>query len=80
MQGMSDKQELIVTPDGFPDYFRGWMIANDLQTVQECADRLGVISKLVYLLLRGDRTPSKDILEKVGLETVYRAKRPSGKR
>jgi hypothetical protein len=34
----------------------------------------------IYAILAGDRLPSKSLLEKLGLETVYRIKPESGKK
>lgn len=40
--------------------------------VQGYAKKLGVTHKLVYMMINGARLPSKALLKKLGLETVYR--------
>jgi plasmid maintenance system antidote protein VapI len=36
------------------------------------AKKLGITHKLVYMMINGARLPSKALLKKLGLETVYR--------
>jgi excisionase family DNA binding protein len=83
---MNRPKELIVTPAKgpsvpggvpFPDYLRGWMVANGYETVQQVADYLGVKRELVYMMLSGGRDPSEAVREKVGIETVWRVTRPA---
>jgi predicted transcriptional regulator len=40
--------------------------------VKAYADKLGVPHQTIYAILTGARLPSKALLEKLGLETVYR--------
>jgi hypothetical protein len=44
------------------------------------AERLGVPHQTIYAILSGARLPSKAMLEKLGLEMVYRIKPASGKK
>lgn len=39
-------------------------------SVPEAADKLGVSKSLLYMVLRGDRQPSDDLLKKLGLVRV----------
>lgn len=75
---MSKKENsLIIEPGDFHVYLKAWMGANGYQSVEQLAVRLGVSRELVYMLLTGSRKPSAAILEKVGLETVFRAVAPA---
>jgi predicted DNA-binding transcriptional regulator AlpA len=46
----------------------------------EYAEQMGVPRQTIYAILNGDRLPSKALLKKLGLETVYRIKPESGKK
>lgn len=39
-------------------------------SVQEAADKLGVSKSLLYMVLRGERQPSDELLKKLGLTRV----------
>jgi len=42
--------------------------------VRGYAEKLGVPHQTIYAIMSGYRLPSKSLLEKLGLETVYRIK------
>jgi predicted transcriptional regulator len=48
--------------------------------VQAFAEKLDVPHQTIYAILTGSRLPSKSLLDKLGLETVYRIKPASGKK
>jgi transcriptional regulator with XRE-family HTH domain len=76
--GMSEERsDLIIEPKDFPVFLKARMMRD---TVAEYAAKLGVTPKMLYMLLSGDRKPSAAILEKVGLEVVFRAVGDRGKR
>jgi len=48
--------------------------------VKGYAEKLGVSHKMVYMIMNGSRLPSKALLKKLGLETVYRIAKEGGKK
>lgn len=69
---MAEKNpDLVIEPEDFPVFLKARMLTD---SVAEYAEKTGIHPKLLYLLLNGQRKPSAEILEKVGLEVVYRAK------
>jgi predicted transcriptional regulator len=48
--------------------------------VQAFAEKLGVPHQTIYAILTGARLPSKVLLDKLGLETVYRIRPVAGKK
>lgn len=73
-QSMSDKPQLIIHPSDFHVFLKARMMRD---SVAEFAEKLGVTPTHIYLLLKGDRQPSKEMLAKLGLEVYYGV--PSGK-
>jgi hypothetical protein len=71
--GMSKQQpDIIIEPENFRLFLMAWRGQHG--SMAECAAKLGVSQKLIYMLLSGDRKPSAAILKKLGLEVVYRVK------
>ena len=71
------RQDLIIDPKDFPVFLKARMMN---QSVAEYAVETGIHPQQIYNLLQGKRLPSKEDLQKVGLEIVYRAKaRPASK-
>ena len=48
--------------------------------VKGYADKLGVPHQTIYAIMTGARFPSKALLDKLGLETVYRIRSVAGKK
>jgi transcriptional regulator with XRE-family HTH domain len=61
---------LIIKRDEFRIYLMATMGSRGF-TVEEFAEKLGVTGTTVYALLSGDLAPSDEIIEKIGLESVY---------
>lgn len=70
---MADKKtDLIIDPKDFPIFLKARMMSD---SVAEYSAKTGIHPQQIYNLLQGKRTPSKEDLEKMDLEIVYRAKR-----
>jgi transcriptional regulator with XRE-family HTH domain len=59
------------TIEEFPVFLAGFMHAKR-KTPKEFAAFLGVSPQLLYMLRNGSRSPSQEILKKIGLEVAYR--------
>jgi predicted transcriptional regulator len=71
------RQLMIIEPENFADFLKGVMMGD---TVAEFSARTGINQNLLYMMVQGKREPSEAVLDKVGLEIVYREKpRPAGK-
>jgi predicted transcriptional regulator len=65
------QQDLIIDPRDFPVFLKARMMTD---SVAEYAEKTGIHQQLMYYMLQGNRPPSAEVLKKVGLEIVYRAK------
>jgi transcriptional regulator with XRE-family HTH domain len=63
----------IVPPEEFPVWLR-LLIAGSGLTVTDYAAKIGVSRQALHALLRGDNAPSRQVLEKSGLEVTYRVR------
>lgn len=61
----------VFTPDKLGSYLKTRMEEENLD-IRGYAKKLGVTRELVYMMMSGSRAPSKEFLEKVGLEAGYR--------
>jgi len=67
---MELEPKLIIHPIDFPMFLKAKLSNEDL-TVTEFATKLGVSPKHVYMMLKGERQPGKEILQYLGLEVYY---------
>jgi Helix-turn-helix len=69
---MTDKRaDLIIEPKDFPVFLKARMMSD---SIAEYAAKTGIHPQMLYMMLAGKRPPSAEVLRKVGLEIVYRAK------
>ena len=66
-----DRYALIISPEDFPIFLKSKMNG---RTIDEFAEELGVSRQFLYLLLSRRNPPSKAILAKLNLTTVYALK------
>jgi predicted transcriptional regulator len=65
------KTERVVTQDQIGSYLKVEMHKLGLD-VLGYSKKIGVSRELIYMVMNGSRAPSKEIIQKIGLETAYR--------